>query len=105
MKETPDRANGPVPEEVADPLLWREAMRIMARHRPDPDNSDGCAWAGCTDADGYPCRARRAAQKAEIASYDRGERNLRAREQLEKVRMIDAGSELRLITAPLTIIR
>jgi hypothetical protein len=59
---------GPVPDDaippdVVDRLLWRDAQRVLVRHRTaGPDGRCDCCDAV------WPCTARRLAERAENAS-------------------------------------
>lgn len=52
-----------IPPDVVDRLLWRDAQRVLVRHRTA--NPDG--RCDCCDAV-WPCTARRLAERAENAS-------------------------------------
>lgn len=52
-----------IPSDVVDRLLWRDAQRVLVRHRTvDPDGRCDCCDAV------WPCTARRLAERAENAS-------------------------------------
>jgi hypothetical protein len=50
-------------EPVGDPLLWRDAQRMLDRH-PAAGPDGRCQWCGWQ----WPCPPRRLAERAEVAS-------------------------------------
>lgn len=53
----------PVPAQVMDPLLWRDAQLMLGRHA-EPGYDDRCVWCGFR----WPCPARRLAERAAAAA-------------------------------------
>jgi hypothetical protein len=61
--DTPAPDGDTIPDDVVDRLLWRDAQRVLIRHRSaDPDGRCDCCAAA------WPCTARRLAERAEAAS-------------------------------------
>ncbi len=60
---TEPAAEGDRPEDVVDPLLWREAQYVLGKH----SGADGNGVCVCCHSS-YPCNARRLAERAEAAA-------------------------------------
>jgi hypothetical protein len=53
----------PAPAEVIDPLLWRDAQLMLARHA-EPGYDSRCVWCGYR----WPCPPRKLAERAQAAA-------------------------------------
>jgi len=53
----------PVPADIVDRLLWRDAQQMLGRHA-EPDLDGNCVWCGWR----WPCAPRRLAERADAAS-------------------------------------
>jgi hypothetical protein len=69
--------------EIIDPLLWRDAQHMLARHNR-PDNNYKCAWC----AQSWPCEPRRLAERAAAASRRPWREGFTARHDINNLRSL-----------------
>ncbi|XVV13657.1 hypothetical protein ACQP2X_04690 [Actinoplanes sp. CA-131856] len=80
-------ADRPVPADIVDRLLWRDAQDMLGQHTGagHDGNCVGCGWR-------WPCAPRRLAERAEAASRRPWREAWTVRHDLNSIRALPAMS-------------